>query len=247
MPEVKLHLTGIPKQYQDEESFKKLFPKFIPILFNTLEFNSGNVFITLENETKANKVSRFVTKHKLLGGKLKVCNLKKDLPANPVQNPIRKPTKPKTNDAPAVKNTIIKIIPSFSFKKLDDFDIEIVDDELADSFCCSICMFTFTEPSNLPCGHIFCKNCISNWLKRNNTCPNCKSKCSAGNITKAFKISEILDKMKIHCITRTDANESDECSWQGKKSELQEHLQVCQNRLIQCNRCNWVDKRKLIY
>jgi len=155
MSEVTIHLTGVTKQYQDEEAFRKLFPRFITPTFKTIVFKSGNVFITFENQARANKLSRFVTKHDIIGGKLKVCNPKSNdkTPAKNVQTSKKKPS---GNVEVDVKNDIVKIIPSFSFKKLEIFDIEI-DEEFAESFCCSICMFTFSEPSGLRCGHIFVK------------------------------------------------------------------------------------------
>ncbi|XP_041652209.1 E3 ubiquitin-protein ligase TRIM21-like [Cheilinus undulatus] len=45
-----------------------------------------------------------------------------------------------------------------------------------DQFPCSICLDVFTDPITIPCGHNFCKNCITrHW--RNEVlfqCPNCK-------------------------------------------------------------------------
>lgn len=47
---------------------------------------------------------------------------------------------------------------------------------------CNICMNTIKKGelvSRLPCGeevsHAFHKSCITPWLERNNTCPNCRS------------------------------------------------------------------------
>ena len=40
---------------------------------------------------------------------------------------------------------------------------------------CSICMDKKETYIQTPCNHIFCKNCITNWLLNNNTCPNCRT------------------------------------------------------------------------
>ncbi|XP_033971321.1 E3 ubiquitin-protein ligase TRIM21-like [Trematomus bernacchii] len=45
-----------------------------------------------------------------------------------------------------------------------------------DQFLCSICLDVFTDPVSTPCGHNFCKACISEHWDRNvpYQCPNCK-------------------------------------------------------------------------
>ncbi|XP_035859535.1 E3 ubiquitin-protein ligase TRIM39-like isoform X2 [Sander lucioperca] len=45
-----------------------------------------------------------------------------------------------------------------------------------DQFLCSICLDVFTDPVSTPCGHNFCKTCITKHWNINvpNQCPNCK-------------------------------------------------------------------------
>ncbi|KAM8751151.1 uncharacterized protein AB9X84_012807 [Acanthopagrus schlegelii] len=45
-----------------------------------------------------------------------------------------------------------------------------------DQFLCSICLDVFTDPVTIPCGHNFCKTCITQHLDKNVPCqcPNCK-------------------------------------------------------------------------
>ncbi|XP_041860786.1 E3 ubiquitin-protein ligase TRIM21-like [Melanotaenia boesemani] len=45
-----------------------------------------------------------------------------------------------------------------------------------DQFLCSICLDVFTDPVSTPCGHNFCKNCITHHWDVNNRCqcPMCK-------------------------------------------------------------------------
>uniref|UniRef100_A0A0N5A334 RING-type domain-containing protein n=1 Tax=Parastrongyloides trichosuri TaxID=131310 RepID=A0A0N5A334_PARTI len=40
---------------------------------------------------------------------------------------------------------------------------------------CGICCSPFTSPIKLDCNHIFCKECISTWLDRKDTCPLCRT------------------------------------------------------------------------
>ncbi|XP_059191701.1 E3 ubiquitin-protein ligase TRIM21-like [Centropristis striata] len=45
-----------------------------------------------------------------------------------------------------------------------------------DQFLCSICLDVFTDPVTIPCGHNFCKTCITEHWDKNvpYQCPNCK-------------------------------------------------------------------------
>ncbi|XP_030280874.1 E3 ubiquitin-protein ligase TRIM21-like [Sparus aurata] len=45
-----------------------------------------------------------------------------------------------------------------------------------DQFLCSICLDVFTDPVTIPCGHNFCKTCITQHWDKNVRCqcPNCK-------------------------------------------------------------------------
>ncbi|XP_035856466.1 E3 ubiquitin-protein ligase TRIM39-like [Sander lucioperca] len=45
-----------------------------------------------------------------------------------------------------------------------------------DQFLCSICLDVFTDPVTIPCGHNFCKNCITDHWNTNDQylCPMCK-------------------------------------------------------------------------
>ncbi|XP_034542276.1 E3 ubiquitin-protein ligase TRIM21-like [Notolabrus celidotus] len=47
---------------------------------------------------------------------------------------------------------------------------------IEDQFLCSICLDMFTDPVSTPCGHNFCKSCITDHWNVNSTfkCPNCQ-------------------------------------------------------------------------
>uniref|UniRef100_A0A8C9XCI4 Uncharacterized protein n=1 Tax=Sander lucioperca TaxID=283035 RepID=A0A8C9XCI4_SANLU len=63
----------------------------------------------------------------------------------------------------------------FSFTLCVDMaTVSILSSE--DQFLCSICLDVFTDPVTIPCGHNFCKNCITEHWNTNDQylCPLCK-------------------------------------------------------------------------
>lgn len=40
---------------------------------------------------------------------------------------------------------------------------------------CVVCQDELRSPLRLPCGHMFCEECISEWLERQATCPTCRA------------------------------------------------------------------------
>ncbi|KAI4798380.1 hypothetical protein KUCAC02_022091 [Chaenocephalus aceratus] len=63
-----------------------------------------------------------------------------------------------------------------------------------DQFLCSICLDVFTDPVTTPCGHNFCKACISEHWDRNvpSQCPNCKEVL---NIKPELRVNTFISEM----------------------------------------------------
>ena len=45
---------------------------------------------------------------------------------------------------------------------------------------CPVCMETLDHPVRLECKHVFCEECISQWLETESTCPICRSAVEKG-------------------------------------------------------------------
>ncbi|XP_072249416.1 E3 ubiquitin-protein ligase TRIM39-like [Leuresthes tenuis] len=77
-----------------------------------------------------------------------------------------------------------------------------------DQFLCSICLEVFTEPVSIPCGHNFCKACLSRyWAGREQCqCPLCNEKFNKGLklcINTGFR--EVVENFKKHHVASDSA------------------------------------------
>ncbi|XP_074533972.1 E3 ubiquitin-protein ligase TRIM21-like [Halichoeres trimaculatus] len=63
-----------------------------------------------------------------------------------------------------------------------------------DQFLCSICLDVLTDPVTIPCGHNFCKSCITEHLETRtmSQCPKCKKPFS---IKPELKVNTLLSEM----------------------------------------------------
>jgi hypothetical protein len=71
------------------------------------------------------------------------------------------------------------------------------------------------------CGHSFCKECFNDWLGRNNTCPECRTKVNKKNVHRDLTASKFLDEQRVRCNFRG-------CAWDGRLDHLVSHLKECE-------------------
>uniref|UniRef100_A0A3B3VC99 E3 ubiquitin-protein ligase TRIM21-like n=1 Tax=Poecilia latipinna TaxID=48699 RepID=A0A3B3VC99_9TELE len=66
-----------------------------------------------------------------------------------------------------------------------------------EQFLCSICLDVFTDPVTIPCGHNFCKTCITkHWnISRHQQCPLCKEQF---DLRPALRINTFISEMASH-------------------------------------------------
>ncbi|XP_029307436.1 uncharacterized protein LOC115021274 [Cottoperca gobio] len=105
-----------------------------------------------------------------------------------------------------------------------------------DQFLCSICLDVFTEPVSTPCGHNFCKACLTKHLegKEQSQCPLCNEKFNKG--LKLCINTEFRDVVDIFKELNAKANNTSpvkpgevpcDCCLNGNKSKASKTCLVC--------------------
>ena len=84
-----------------------------------------------------------------------------------------------------LENSGIRATDRDILNELPETNIEDVSKLDSDKKNCVICLEDFKNREKaiiLPCIHLFHKNCIKSWLKKNNSCPICKFKLTRDNL-----------------------------------------------------------------
>lgn len=110
-------------------------------------------------------------------------------------------------------------------EKYSSLDQDYLDEEskknIEDYICC-ICQLIPNYNSALEeinCGHLFCSDCISKWLKKDNKCPFCKAKIVTRKVEKDNKIAyRFLINLIVKC-------QEEKCNWKGPWNEFENHLE----------------------
>ncbi|DBA95401.1 TPA: hypothetical protein ACH3X3_013276 [Trebouxia sp. C0006] len=66
---------------------------------------------------------------------------------------------------------------------------------LENEFECTICRdFMVATHSVVPCGHMFCGGCLSEWLQKNPTCPKCRAAATAPPV-RTMAVDNVLESL----------------------------------------------------
>lgn len=72
--------------------------------------------------------------------------------------------------------------------------------EIDDEFLCSICTMVLENPLQSPCEHIFCSECIKDWLKVEARCPVDRFVLAPGDLKPTPRyFRNMLDKVEVKC------------------------------------------------
>ncbi len=102
---------------------------------------------------------------------------------------------------------------------------------------CPICSSLLRDPVATKCGHYFCRECITEWVRGHENCGVCKQHTELSDLTSVMNeaqhriFRQILNDHPASC-------ENPGCTWTGKYELWLKHEKECEHKLIHCKHCN---------
>ncbi|AYV83942.1 MAG: putative RING finger protein 151-like protein [Hyperionvirus sp.] len=111
-------------------------------------------------------------------------------------------------------------------------DADLFVDKVFDDLICVICQHVILNPVHLPCGHIFCSECLRLSLIRKKQCPSCRMPVSRDNVSFNAYVSLKISGLKVKCkncpiVTLVGFN----------GGTILSHMEHCGETFVECNYC----------
>ena len=107
--------------------------------------------------------------------------------------------------------------------------------EFPPALMCGICQAPAEDPKQCAQGHLFCADCIKQWLDKSKTCPMDRAKVES--VVDCLVAKQMVAELPVRCIHASNERPRD-CGWTGKFSALETHLKDCEVENTACELCN---------
>ena len=103
---------------------------------------------------------------------------------------------------------------------------------------CSICSEVFFDPVRLSCGHVFCKDCITQWSKKRGDCPIDRISLKGLSKLRPETLAQsVLNEFLVYC-----AYKSRGCGEIIIQESAEDHMKVCNYKKSRKTDDNFVDE-----
>ncbi|XP_057213935.1 RING finger protein 151 [Triplophysa rosa] len=109
------------------------------------------------------------------------------------------------------------------------YEVEQFVDTPDHDLICVICRAVICCPVRLTCNHVFCKECILLWMKRQVKCPCCRKSIDQNQMLVLFRLSKSIGRLTIKC-----RNQQQGCRATFPLSSEYLHISNCPYELQLC-------------
>ncbi|XP_035763358.1 E3 ubiquitin-protein ligase LNX isoform X2 [Neolamprologus brichardi] len=92
-------------------------------------------------------------------------------------------------------------------------------DEVDDDLICHICLQPLIKPLDTPCGHTYCRECLTSFLLESDFCPVCREPLMLQTCRKpSLLVHKLLEKLSVACPF------TDHCTETMPRGQLEDHI-----------------------
>ncbi|XP_029934514.1 RING finger protein 151, partial [Myripristis murdjan] len=107
------------------------------------------------------------------------------------------------------------------------YDVDVFVERPGSDMLCTICRLVLRCPVRTACSHVFCKSCILEWIKRQETCPCCRRLISVSHMVVLLRLNKAISHLKVKC-------QNTGCSATFPLSEQHLHSSCCPFQKFPC-------------
>ncbi len=100
-----------------------------------------------------------------------------------------------------------------------------VPQDFLETLICYLGKGVLRDPVALPCQHVFCRQCIEEYLAGNNHCPICSETATVASIKPQLAVAELINSAPVKC---------PQCGWEGDYQNYEKHELKCSSPLVPC-------------
>ena len=109
-----------------------------------------------------------------------------------------------------------------------EFELYVDGATISKQFVCPICQGVVDPPVTTPCDHLFCEECLMQWLQRKEqgaeNCPMCNQWLDVDKIRQPNRIIlNLLGELERYCAHREEG-----CTWKGPQETYAAHHKRCE-------------------
>ena len=103
------------------------------------------------------------------------------------------------------------------------FPLELFIDTVNESLKCDLCNAVYRDPVITSCDHVYCEQCLKEWLKNRTDCPRvCKQISFEKDVTHLFPLQKLVERLRTRCVNFTEG-----CETVTSLADMLAHLEVC--------------------
>lgn len=114
-----------------------------------------------------------------------------------------------------------------SASSVPELSLEDYDPRPDEELICVICHSVLHEPVECHCRHVFCRRCITEWVRKNNSCPVCRKRAIAAFMPALPLLQNMLSHLKVKC-------RNVGCNARVPRESYVSHVNTCEFHEVGC-------------